>query len=893
VLDCDWNGRLRVGIAEAFMNATQQFYSDDILRYMWLKYLPTLLKGKFEGPLFSLIKGKLQEAPVFQTWQQRTRAYPQQLRILPTLYMHDGMPLFEDLAKEAYLAPEYSCVDQSVLKQIGIVFMTQHEFLERLEYDLGRTSSRFRSTHATDPWHETCSSALTSILSPPRNVILTMMIEKLKIIPLRSTSGKWPAITGVAEWTSSSEVRSRPVYFPRTLIDKARNTTATRDSILIPRGLEIRVLNEQYSAGACRRRLFAELGVTSCTATTVTSAIFDFHLHWDRSLSLRTGISHLQYLFWFYDLNSPITVPLYVGGRSRNSGGFAGLVTKPFYMKSEGPFNTWSLLKNTPELERDKLAAFIADRYVAAESSSARSYGRSWLQWLEEIVCLRRRPPLLAGAASSPRLSPIMLHILENSPESFVPTLQAHWTAEYHQIVTNSHAAKELISQTEVQCEQTSPSALSRAYLPTEALKAEAGRIGILEHMPFLKLPGLVAGEDPSKWDFLSAFGVGTVADLAFYIDVLHHTRTLEDPGRLLVLDMVRKVYTTIGKICNLEQAVYVKQKLTKICGVYVPLEDINKRWLHPNDCLWNAPSCISVKCALANHYGNDKNVSTLFRTYLQIPDVHTNDYLDELRYLKRTEYNVNRVLVSHGVCAEVYQELHKHQATTELRQHMRCVVFLFFVLSTNVPRQVIESEKLIFVHGVWYSPAECLWSSDTSVSGSVSIEGIYANLRGFFVSRLRVKELTVAMLVSDLKKKATAKVPLKSADAKVLIFKINSMLALEKPGNKENCNFTELENVRCFPVRGKDGSIMLTDARTDFAIVDNERFGHAFGQKADILDVELEDVYTLRPFIEATGLSDHYISGLVKEVSEIEGNVAQNLELSLRLQEVAYALFW
>lgn len=196
-------------------------------------------------------------------------------------------------------------------------------------------------------------------------------------------------------------------------------------------------------------------------------------------------------------------------------------------------------------------------------------------------------------------------------------------------------------------------------------------------------------------------------------------------------------------------------------------------------------------------------------------------------------------------------------------------------------------------MNGIFYSPSECLWSTDTSISDSVSIGGVYASLRGFFVSRLRVKELTVAMLVSDLKKKATAKVPLKSVDAKALIFKINSMLALEVLENKEKGYLTELENVKCFPVRGEDGSIMLTDARTDFAIVDNERFGHAFGQQADILDVELEDVYTLRPFIEATGLSDHYISGLVKEVSEIEGNVAQNLELSLQLQEVAYALFW
>ena len=647
---------------------------------MWLKYLPTLLRGHFEGPLFSLIKGKLQEAPIFQTWQQRTRAYPQQLRIVPTSNMHDDMPLFEDLEQEAYLAPEYSCVAQSTLVEIGITDMTQLEFLERFVYDLGRTSSRFRTTPAADPWHETCSRALSRMLSS-RGKRAIQIIRKQKIIPLRSTSGMLSASWAVDEWISAFDLETGPAYFPETQIDKIHNTTATRDSVFIPRGLQMRVLYEKYSAGEWRRILFVKLGVIHCTPILVKNAIFDLHnrrIH--PTMSLATYVSHLQYLFWFYDLQSPITLPLYVAGESRNSGYTVDRATKPFYLKSEGPFDTWSLLQNSSELERDKLAAFISDRYAAAEWSSVRSYGRSWLQWLEEILCLRRRPPLLEGTSSSPRMSPIMLHILENSPESFLPTLQAHWAAEYQHIVTNSHAVKELISQTEVQCEQTSSSALSRTYLPTEALKAEAGRIGILEHMPFLKLPGPGAGEDPSKWDFLSAFGVGTIADLAFYIDVLRHSKTLEDPGHLLVLDMVHKVYTTIGKICNLEQAVFVRQKLTKFWSVYVPLEDINKRWWHPYDCLWNAPSCISIKCALANHYGNDNNISTLFRTYLQIQDVHTNDYLDELRYFKREKCNANGALVSHSLCAEVYQELHKHQATTELLQHMRCVGSLVFV---------------------------------------------------------------------------------------------------------------------------------------------------------------------------------------------------------------------
>lgn len=207
--------------------------------------------------------------------------------------------------------------------------------------------------------------------------------------------------------------------------------------------------------------------------------------------------------------------------------------------------------------------------------------------------------------------------------------------------------------------------------------------------------------------------------------------------------------------------------------------------------------------------------------------------------------------------------------------------------------RQVIEKEKLIFANSTWHSPSECLWSNDTSISDQVSIGGIYTNLKGFFVSKLRVKMLTTAMLVSDLKRKATAKVPLESADAKHLIFKINTMLASEVLDHSLQAKFNELESIRCFPVKGKDGRTTLTDARADFAIIDNERFGRAFGQEADLLDFSLDEVHLLRPFIEATSMTDHYLSHLVKEVSEIEGNPAQSRELTIQLQNLAYALFW
>lgn len=155
------------------------------------------------------------------------------------------------------------------------------------------------------------------------------------------------------------------------------------------------------------------------------------------------------------------------------------------------------------------------------------------------------------------------------------------------------------------------------------------------------------------------------------------------------------------------------------------------------------------------------------------------------------------------------------------------------------------------------------------------------------------MKKLTISMLVSDLKSKAMAKIPLSPANAMSLVLKINTLLSNESPDGRLQEKFNELKLVKCFPVRGKDGDVMLVDASADFAIVDNKRFGTAFTREADILDFGLDEVHVLRPFLEATDLTDHYLSHLVKEISDIEGSSVQSSELTNRLQGVAYAFFW
>jgi hypothetical protein len=670
-LDCDWNVHLRANIATAFCDAVTVFYYNDKLRYHWLKYLPVLVAGGFEARLSSLIKEKLAEEQVFETWQSRHPALLSQVRILPTAFTHKNAPLFDDLSEEVYLAPEYACIDNTVLSQIGILKMTQLELLARLAHDLGRPSSRLRSTPASDPWHEACSSAFLGMLCAPTSERISQSIRAQKIIPLR----QFGDARDVSEWINATEIAFNPVYFSKTRIDRALSPLTIYDSLTIPGGLELRVLHHQSSAGPQRRALFAKLGVTVCQPTIVTNAIFELHRvnKFPRGQANATYVEQLRYLFWFCDVTRPITLPLQIiSGLQTYFRRVPGSSAIPIYLRSENSFDAWSLLKGTPESDIDKLAAFVMTEYMNAEPGAAISHGRSWLQWLETVVGLRRWPILSTGAGLTARLSPLMLHILKARPADFVPTLQAHWTAEYEQIVAKSTTVKELLSSTEVQCEQIDPTALSRTWLPTEALKSEAGNIGLLERTAFLKLPGPVSDHPSDRWAFLSVFGVGMQPNLEFYLDLLGHAQSLDASGCLQVRDIVTKIYTKIGTMCNLKQATFVRDRLTKSRGIYVPSNAVGERWRQPAECLWDAPACISIKSALAIHYRHDQYITTLLRTYAQVQDIHVNDYLDQLRHLKRPKFGTKADVVSHKVCAEVYLELHKYQTTATLLEHLR-----------------------------------------------------------------------------------------------------------------------------------------------------------------------------------------------------------------------------
>jgi hypothetical protein len=521
----------------------ERFCKDNVMRYQWLKYVPALLTSGFEHPLFSLIRDQIQHAAIFQTWQSRSLSVPSKVKIVPAAYIHENEPILPDLNQEIYLAPEYDSNAYKMLGTIGIQTMTPDDFVKRLIHDVGGFASKLRATDTTDSWHSTLSKAISAILDSPKNASLHPAVRSLKLIKLRKTTGQASEPTHPpADWVSAINVHRDAVYFPEQAITPGFNDVVYRNSISIPFGLALRVVDPGVTHPLSRRQLLVKLGVLECPPSTVVDAIHDYHY---RLLKPNSGtrstldsISHLQYLFWQSPAVSSITRPLSMP----TEGNVFVSITERHYLKTDGQYDTWSLLKDQKLGDRRKLANFVAEAVETAESDTVHRNGRYWKQWLQEAALAQRHPPLTIDFLGQ-SLSPVMLHILEHANEKFISILQSHWEAAYRWEISIKPSIKPVLREVKVLCDHTPATPLAKTYMPTKALKTEADRVGLLCHVPFVRLPVLIDDADETKWNFLLDLGVRSRLDPDFYFELLLITQRRDEVETFSTLATVTKLY--------------------------------------------------------------------------------------------------------------------------------------------------------------------------------------------------------------------------------------------------------------------------------------------------------------------------------------------------------------
>lgn len=194
--------------------------------------------------------------------------------------------------------------------------------------------------------------------------------------------------------------------------------------------------------------------------------------------------------------------------------------------------------------------------------------------------------------------------------------------------------------------------------------------------------------------------------------------------------------------------------------------------------------------------------------------------------------------------------------------------------------------------NGTWYNLDTCFWKSPFPLAGYVDLQTIYPDLEDFFTRKLRIKKVTLAMLINEVKKMAGQKEPQVEA-IRLRLIDTGMMFAKERLDSKVEGALDDLKKVKFLPKRLADGRSLLVGVEDDFAILDHVRYGNALSNHGVLLDFDVSETQILDVMFQHLGLTSRYLSVAVVEHSSVGNEVQKDQMLSRQLQIKAYALYW
>ncbi len=184
------------------------------------------------------------------------------------------------------------------------------------------------------------------------------------------------------------------------------------------------------------------------------------------------------------------------------------------------------------------------------------------------------------------------------------------------------------------------------------------------------------------------------------------------------------------------------------------------------------------------------------------------------------------------------------------------------------------------------------MWESAFALGGIQDLSAIYPSLESFFVRRLGLKKASPTMLINEVKRMAGATEP-RTADIKSRLIEISIIISRVHMTTAVERALETLKDVAFLPKKVPDGTLVLVKTTDSFAISDHERYGSALAGHGVLLDVSVNEVQSLHLLFQHLRITDRYISELVQEVSTVGDDATEHENLTKKLQEKAYALYW
>ncbi|KAK3985427.1 hypothetical protein QBC44DRAFT_384907 [Cladorrhinum sp. PSN332] len=876
------NQDLRKHLARTFVDAVKQMCQDAGLRFQWMRYLPALTGYHCHDPFWSgfmdMLKKSMLESCILvpQVNPEKFRTIGQ-LRWFGSLcFDGNNQLLFDDLDGEnaVCISQEYKPSDIDLLKGYGLKSATMIDhIIPMVEADLKRSNSKMKSPDTdTDPrWHTTAVKLLMFPFANARNESLESARLKIKTLNLL------PLSTG--EWISAD---TNTVHFPTTMTSR----------IPIPPGLGLKLVHPHAAEHPHRKRFFETLGVSPLASELVRAKILEKATETCEPLADSVDWLHFLYLTCPLEKLSPDDYP-YSQVRLQSSDladpGVLPSKEDVYISDKTDKYNPSQLLLNSEDI------LYLHSDYL--NSPPTRVGGLDWINWLHDYVRVRRRLRLVEPDGSG--LSLEALSVSQDVPEKFLGLLHYLWPHEGDKVLSSKGIQAE-ISKTRVLCEGGGSLPLAETILPSPRLKEIASRfLEPGDEPPFLKLEGPISDDDSAGWKFLDYFGVIQDDGLAFHLAILRVLTAAprQQPSR--VLDLYKVIYGKSVASANAEEAkATIRSAFQEAQGIYVPATQTSgSAWCALKDCcLLGATEDLEHKFPIDSIYARvfcsdarvDLSTVTHFlKDTLGIPRVSWRDYLDEVRFLKKKG------------CTDA----------VKIGWHYRRLG-LAYKLEPNGPgatlgseaaakqlRQIFRDEELLFYskegQGKWCKTTGCLWSKGTGVQDRANLadqpEYNQLRLEDFFVNTLEVTRLTLWLVYHELLlfHLETPKVEA----VKQHIRSFNSLLQGET--NDEAMDPRQLLDKYILPVRYPSGEVRLQTAKTEFTAVDRTGDSMApFYNMIKTLDFSMEEIHTLEPFLEWLGLTNRYLSKLVKETPDLgTGPQFRITEPRLNIKKKAHGL--
>ena len=407
-----------------------------------------------------------------------------------------GQPLFADLPKELYLSDRYLVKDRNLLNNFGMNPLFMDEIVRLVEQDLriaSKGKSKMKGKDTDENWH---TRAAIMLQLPFKNSWRERISElkRLDLIPLQD--GGWVVAT------------AGPIYFP------------TVDGILIPRGLDLQLVEQSAAENKERARLFKFLDVKGAEAEEIRSKIFEIYKTSGHSEQVTLDMSreHLHFLYLTHhgaeDSNYSDRIQIYdEDGEMRYPGKF------DLHIPDDHPCGPRVLFGDNG-IGEDTEVYLIADAYLKDVPDTPPGTDLTWTEWLHEYIGVRRELRLVNRDESE--LSPSCKWIAENRPDNFLGFLKHLWLIEGH-IIQGSQEIRVELMGINIPCVDGRTQELQETYLPLPSLQDYCSRfMDEDEFFPFIQLPEDGGNEGIlAQWSFLAEFGVGVNHGLHFRLHVL------------------------------------------------------------------------------------------------------------------------------------------------------------------------------------------------------------------------------------------------------------------------------------------------------------------------------------------------------------------------------------